>query len=90
MHTVVKKLQEQLDQAQTHITTIDAHFHAKEREPIKSRAVPVIPAVVRYGLSDLSVLSGGNGILTWTATIRPNLRIIVIDMLTFFVIDAFS
>lgn len=51
MHAVVKKLQEQLDQAQTHIRTIDAQFHAKEKEPTKSPAVPSTPTVVRYGLS---------------------------------------
>lgn len=52
MHTAVKKLQEQLDQAETHITSMDPQFHAKEKEPMKSPAVPSTPTVVwRYGLS---------------------------------------
>ncbi|XP_062395627.1 uncharacterized protein si:ch73-95l15.5 [Sardina pilchardus] len=45
MHTVVKQLQEQLDQAQTHIKTIDGQLHNEKKESKKSRAVSNIPTV---------------------------------------------
>ncbi|KAG5271917.1 hypothetical protein AALO_G00185550 [Alosa alosa] len=45
MHTVVKQLQEQLDQAQTHIKTLDGQLQNKTKESKKSRAVSNFPTV---------------------------------------------